>query len=97
MHSLPAVIILPHIFQIYVVGVNLTLETRREDPIQWWTAPLDAELDDGRISRVFTLIVCGWIPELDDIVTARCNDICNGLLIPNLSDEVCGDERPTCD
>ena len=94
MHSLSAVVILADILQVWVdaVSMDLALETRSEDSVQWWTAPLDTELDDWRIRRVFALIVGGGIPELDDVVTARCNDICNGLLVPDLRDKVCGDE-----
>ena len=94
MHRLSAVVVLANILQIRIdtVGVDLALETCREDSIQRWTAPLDTELDDWCIGRVFTLIVGGWIPELDDVITARCNDICNGLLVSHLRDKVCSDE-----
>ena len=94
MHRLSAVVILANILQVRIdtVSVDLALKTRGEDSIERRSAPLDTELDDWRIGRVFTLIVGGWIPELDDVITACCNGICNGLLVPHLRDEVCGDE-----
>ena len=76
MHRLSAVIILANILEVGIdtVSVDLALKTRGEDSVQRRTAPLDTELDDWRIGRVFPLIVGGWIPELDDIVLAHCGE-----------------------
>ena len=60
---------------------------------------LTAELDDRSVSCVFLGIVCGRVPELDDVVTGGGHDKCNGLLVSGtaffLSDEIGSDKGTT--
>ena len=93
MHCLSAVIVLTHIFQLKIVGMDLTFQAGREDPIQRRSTPLNAKLNDGCIGRVFALIICRRVPQLDNVITACRYDICNGLLfVPFHCDEICRDE-----
>lgn len=92
MHRLSTVIIFTDIFQIDIIGMDLTLKPSCEYPIQRWSTPLDTELNHRCVRRVFALIVCCRVPKLDNVVTARGHDICNGLLILDLCDKVCCNE-----
>ena len=89
--------ILADILQFEVVGVDFTFKTRSKDPVQRRSTPLNTELDHRRICRVLALVVCGWVPKLDNVVTTCRHHICNGLLIFLHCHEVGSNERATRD
>ena len=90
-------IILAHIFQFNVVGVDLTLETCCKDAVQGRATPLHAKLDDRSVRCVFSLVVSGWVPQLDDVVGTGGDYESVCLIVPLDSDEVGSDERAACD